>query len=82
MNFSEIERNLNLNKDIQADIRQIVYECYYDIYNYLGRTGFIKWVDKQNLTIGIRDIIFKALTENEDEYLKIIDGLQVIMCNP
>ena len=34
MNFSEIERNLNLNKDIQADIRQIVYECYYDIYNY------------------------------------------------
>ena len=70
MNFSEIERNLNLNKDIQADIRQIVYECYYDIYNYLGRTGFIKWVDKQNLTIGIRDIIFKALTENEDEYLK------------
>ena len=36
MNFSEIERNLNLNKDIQADIRQIVYECYYDIYNYLG----------------------------------------------
>ena len=70
MEFSEVERNLNLNKDIQADIRQTIYECYYDIYNYLGRTGFIKWVDKQNLTIGIRNIIFKALTEKEDEYLK------------
>lgn len=85
MNFSEIERNLNLNKDIQADIRQIVYECYYDIYNYLGRTGFIKWVDKQNLTIGIRDIIFKALTENEDEYLKNnrwVAGYHVQPLNP
>lgn len=70
MNFSEIEKNLQLNKDIQNDIRQIVFECYHDIYNYLGRTGFIKWVDKQNLTIGIRNIIFKALTEQEDEYLK------------
>ena len=47
MNFSEIEKNLKLNQHIQADIRQIVYECYYDIYNYLGRTGFIKWVDKR-----------------------------------
>ena len=85
MNFSEIERNLSLNKDIQADIRQIVYECYYDIYNYLGRTGFIKWVDKQNLTIGIRDIIFKALTENEDEYLKNnrwVAGYHVQPLNP
>lgn len=70
MNFSEIEKNLKLNQHIQADIRQIVYECYYDIYNYLGRTGFIKWVDKQKLTVGIRNIIFKSLTEKEDEYLK------------
>lgn len=71
MEFSEIERNLSLNKDIQEDIRQIVYECYYDIYNYLGRNGFINWVDKQNLTIGIRNIIFKALTEEEDEAFRV-----------
>ena len=44
MNFSEIERNLNLNKDIQADIRQIVYECYYDIYNYRNSKHFIETV--------------------------------------
>lgn len=37
MNFSEIEKNLRLNQHIQNDIRQIVFECYYDIYNYLGR---------------------------------------------
>lgn len=35
MNFSEIEKNLKLNQHIQKDIRQIVFECYYDIYNYL-----------------------------------------------
>lgn len=70
MKFSEIERNLELNQNIQNDIKEIVYECYYDIYNYLGRTGFIKWVDKQKLAIGIRSIIFKSLTEKEDEYLK------------
>lgn len=85
MNFSEIEKNLKLNQHIQKDIRQIVFECYYDIYNYLGRTGFIKWVDKQNLTIGIRNIIFKALTEKEDEYLKNnrwVAGYHVQPLNP
>ena len=70
MNFSEIERNLKLNQHISEDIRSIVYESYYDIYNYLGKADFLKWVDRERLTIGIRNIIFQALTEKQDPYLK------------
>ena len=70
MDFSDIERNLNLNQHISEDIRSIVYESYYDIYNYLGKADFLKWVDRERLTIGIRNIIFQALTEKQDPYLK------------
>lgn len=70
MEFSEIERNLDLNQHIGEDIKDIVYETYYDIYTYLGKEGFLKWVDRERLTIGIRNIIFQALTEKQDPYLK------------
>ena len=70
MDFSEIERNLKLNQHIGEDIKRIVYESYYDIYNYLGKADFLKWVDRERLTIGIRNIIFQAITEKQDPYLK------------
>ena len=70
MDFSDIKRNLNLNQHISEDIRSIVYETYYDIYTYLGKEGFLEWVNRERLTIGIRNIIFQTLTEKQDEFLR------------
>ena len=70
MNFSDIERNLQQNQHISEDIKKIVYENYYDIYQFLGKRDFLKWVDRERLTLGIRNIIFQTLTEKEDKYLR------------
>ena len=56
---------IDKNNKITNDFKQIAKECFYEIFQTLGKNNFIRWVHTRELSEDVKNLIFDWMTEQE-----------------
>ena len=70
MSIKDIQADIDKNPDIQPKIKGIVKDVFSAIYNFLGETGFKKWLLDNQFSSVARKTIYRVLTPKKDKYLE------------
>lgn len=68
--LKNIQENIDKNPDIQPKIKNMIKDVFSNMYNFLGETGFKKWLIDDHFASVARKMICKVLTSKKDKYLE------------
>lgn len=65
----ELQQLIESNSGISEEIKDVIREIYGDIYAFMDKRNFLRWINFQNISDVAKSIIYDVCQESEDKYL-------------